>query len=84
MPKKSKTNPLTTRLRQILTEVLREMTDDEATADERGEIVSACLEDYGDVLLTSVEAFLALSMQNIANEESDVDDLVNDADDEED
>jgi hypothetical protein len=69
--KKMTTDPVVTRLRQIMTEVLRDMTDDGPTADERGTIVTACLEDYGDALLLNVEGFLALTMRDILEDEDE-------------
>ena len=63
-----KINPLVTRMRQIATEVLRDMTDgtaEELSADERGEVINACLEDHGDTLLYTFEAFLALTMRDL-------------------
>jgi len=68
---KPKSDPVETRLRQILTEVLRDMTADGLTSDERGTVVQACLEDYGTMLLCNVEGFLALTMRELEEDEDE-------------
>jgi len=84
-PKKKapqKINPLVTRMRQIATEVLRAMTDGtdkELSSDERADVINTCLDDHGDTLLDTFEAFLALTMRDMAEEEEE-----DDADGEED
>lgn len=73
MAKKEKTNPVETRLRQILTEVLLDMPV-ELKAAERAEVVDICMEDYGDNLLLNAEGFLALALRTFEEEEEGLDD----------
>jgi len=69
-PKKEKTNPIETRLRQILTEVLTDMPVDLKPA-ERADVVDICMDEYGEALLLNAEGFLALALREFEEELDD-------------
>lgn len=80
MPRKNKTDPVETRLRQVLVELLHAMDpEDDLDADERGEIVTAALKHYGPAMTVALEAFVALTMREL--EAEDVDDDEDDGED---
>lgn len=68
--KKAKSDPIDTRMRQLLTETLLEMVeDDDFTAKERAEVVDACMAEYQDALLLNAQGFLALTMHDMLEDE---------------
>lgn len=70
---KPKVHPVDTRLRQFLTEVLLDI-DEGTTADERGEIIEACMAAHADVLVTTAEAFLSLAVHGLESADDEEDD----------
>lgn len=70
MAKKTKVDPTETRLRQVITEVLLDMTqEEELSSSERADIVKTCMDSYGPQIFLQVEALLALTMREMAEDE---------------
>lgn len=69
-----KTDPLETRLRQFVTEVVRDI-DDKFDADERAAVVDHVMDVYAQHLLAAADGAVLMSLRDMAeDEEGDVED----------